>query len=125
MLAGKLSLSFEVSVAESFSFLDLTQRYPPNMIDRYGKDYAQNAQGIYYHHWYNSKFVTCDRRVWVPSLDGIDWNEPCEADRRRRARIFAKHARNNEKWNKSEYAWEADAWSDVFSQMRDDPYLAM
>jgi hypothetical protein len=95
------------------------------MIDRFGKDFAQNAQGIYYHHWYRPDFVTCDRKVWVPSLDGIDRDDPLEADRRRRARVFAEHARNNEKWKKSEFAWEVDAWSDVFNQMRDDPSLTM
>ncbi|KAI9813027.1 MAG: hypothetical protein M1832_006418 [Thelocarpon impressellum] len=28
-------------------------------------------------------------------------------------------------WNKSEYAWEADAWSDVFGKIRDEPLLVM
>ena len=31
---------------------------------------------------------------------------------------------DNARWNKSEYGWEADAWSDVFGQMRDDPVIA-
>ncbi|KAJ4045974.1 hypothetical protein NW761_007987 [Fusarium oxysporum] len=38
---------------------------------------------------------------------------------------MVKHILQNEKWAKSEYAWEADAWKDVFGMMRDDPVLAV
>lgn len=31
---------------------------------------------------------------------------------------------SNKKWDKSEYAWDADAWADVFGKMRDDPVVA-
>ncbi|EXM24013.1 hypothetical protein FOTG_08948 [Fusarium oxysporum f. sp. vasinfectum 25433] len=40
-----------------------------------------------------------------------NWDDAGEEDRR--------------KWAKSEYAWEADAWKDVFGMMRDDPVLAV
>jgi hypothetical protein len=99
-------------------------RYPPSMIDHWGKDYALNAQGIYYRNYYSPKWVTCDRSVWTPSLTDVNWEEPSEVSRRQRARVLMEHSINNETWNKSEYAWEADAWSDVFGDMRNDPCLA-
>jgi hypothetical protein len=95
------------------------------MLDRFGKDYKLNAQGIYYYDFYSPRLVTSTRKVWVPSLDGIDWTGPGEESLRIRARVFAEHNLNNERWNKSEYAWEADAWSDVFGEMRNDPCLEM
>lgn len=95
------------------------------MIRSWGKDYALNAQGIYYHNDYSPDLVTCDRTVWTPSLTGIDWEQPDEVPRRLRARVLVEHNINNEAWNKSEYAWEADAWSDVFGDMRNDPCLTM
>ena len=48
-----------------------------------------------------------------------------EHNRRERARQLLRHTLDNERWNKSEYAWEADAWVDVFGQMRNDPALAV
>ncbi|KAH0534170.1 hypothetical protein FGG08_007239 [Glutinoglossum americanum] len=104
-------------------FFDPEMSYPPSMIDRFGKDYALNAQGIYYYDFYLPELVTCDRKVWVPTFKGIDWEEPGEAYRRQRAQVLAKHNIDNETRKKSEYAWEADAWSDVFSDMRNDPCL--
>lgn len=84
-----------------------------------------NARGIYYRHHYSPGWVTADHSLWLPSLDGIDWNDDIEESRRIRARSFLNHALNNEKWSKSEYAWEADAWTDVFSLMRNDPALSV
>jgi hypothetical protein len=95
------------------------------MLDRLGKDYRLNAQGIYYHDRYSPRLVTSTRKVWVPSFDGINWEEPSQESLRTRARAFVEHNLNNERWNKSEYAWEADAWSDVFGDMRNDPCLEM
>ena len=95
------------------------------MIDRFGKDYMLNAQGIYYRDNYAPEFVTNNRKVWIPTIEGIDWDEPGQVCLRDRARIFTAHNINNETWNKSEYAWEADAWSDVFKDMRNDPCLEM
>ncbi|KAK2604093.1 hypothetical protein N8I77_007051 [Diaporthe amygdali] len=97
---------------------------PPNLIDRFGDDWRMNARGIYYRHHYSPGWVTADHSLWLPSLDGVDWNDEVEASRRIRAKSFLKHALDNEKWNKSEYAWEADAWTDVFSLMRNDPALS-
>ncbi|KAE8325000.1 hypothetical protein BDV39DRAFT_194658 [Aspergillus sergii] len=74
---------------------------------------------------YSQGWVTAGHDLWLPSLDGIDWNGPGESSRRSRAKIFLKHIFNNEQWRKSEYAWEADAWTHVFGQMRDDPVLAV
>ena len=68
--------------------------------------------------------------MWLPTLRGddgvdIDWTHPGERRRRRRAMIFLRHLLDNERWKKAEYAWEADAWTDVFGLMRDDPLLAV
>jgi hypothetical protein len=93
------------------------------MLQRYGWDWSLNAQGIYYRHNYSRRWVTDDRSLWVPSLDGLTRDDPAEESRRVRARTFLRHVLDNEKWNKSVYAWEADAWADVFGQMRDDPVL--
>jgi len=95
------------------------------MIDHFGKDYALNARGIYYRNHYSPEWVTSDRKVWIPTFRGVDWEEPAEAYRRKRARVLMEHNINNETRNKSEYAWEADAWSDVFNDMRNDPCLEM
>ncbi|KAF1808088.1 hypothetical protein P152DRAFT_371413, partial [Eremomyces bilateralis CBS 781.70] len=106
-------------------FLDPTIQYPPGLLDLVRKDFALNARGIYYHQFYKPMFVKSSRSIWIPTLEDLNWNDPREADRRRRARRFAEHNRNNELWKKSEYPWDADAWSDVFGQIRDDPYLTM
>jgi hypothetical protein len=84
-----------------------------------------NARGIYYRHHYSPRLVTMGRKTWVPTLENTDWDEPGEIGRRERARVIAEHNLDNETWNKSEYAWEADAWSDVFGEMRNDPVLAV
>ncbi len=101
-----------------------------SLVDRYGVDWRDNARGIYYRHFYSPGWVTADRTLWLPSRsddDGedIDWNCPGEEERRARARVFLKHVLTNERWKKSEYAWEADAWKDVFGLMRDDPLLTV
>ena len=83
-----------------------------------------NGEGIYYRHYYSRHWEDPLNEMWIPSLTGLDWNHPSEATRRQKAELFVKHALDNEKWNKSEYAWEADAWTDVFGRMRDDPVLA-
>lgn len=69
--------------------------------------------------------MTVGRKVWIPSLEAVDWDEPSECDRRRRARVLMEHNINNETRHKSEYAWEADAWADVFNDMRNDSCLEM
>jgi len=38
--------------------------------------------------------------------------------------VLLRHNLNNARWKKSEYAWEADAWNDVFGQMRNDPVIS-
>jgi hypothetical protein len=103
--------------------LNPKQTIPPSMIDKYGKDYVLNARGIYYYNDFRPELVTVGREVWTPSLEGVDWEDPSEWSRRRRARIITEHNIDNETRHKSEYAWEADAWADVFNRMRNDPCL--
>lgn len=95
------------------------------MLQNFGKDYALHAQGIYYRRRFSENLVMCNRKVWTPSLSENGIESLATPDRESRAETFANHSRNNETWYKSEYAWEADAWSDVFRPMRDDPCLAM
>ncbi|KAF2500436.1 hypothetical protein BU16DRAFT_602269 [Lophium mytilinum] len=85
------------------------------------KDAAQKAQGVYYHDSCDPDSVIEGRKLFVPSLrrDGDN-----NVDRTKRAEVLAKHMQDNERFTKSEYAWEADAWSDVFGKIRDDPHLA-
>ncbi|KAM7204867.1 hypothetical protein V8F33_001456 [Rhypophila sp. PSN 637] len=64
------------------------------------------------------------RKLWTPSLEGIDWTDSAEKPRRERAGVFMRHVLGNEEWEKSEYAWDAGAWADVFGKMRDDPLVA-
>ncbi|KAF9775386.1 hypothetical protein IL306_006518 [Fusarium sp. DS 682] len=89
----------------------------------FGHVWGLNAQGIYYHHYYIPVWITADHKLWVPSLQDTNWDDAGEEDRRVRARKIVRHIRQNEKWAKSEYAWEADAWKDVFGMMRDDPFI--
>lgn len=96
----------------------------PDFLMRFKREWDMNAEGIYYRHHYSRHWEIPIHKLWVPSLDGVDWDEPSESRRRRRARKFVSHALNNETWSKSEYAWEADAWSDVFGRIRNDPLLA-
>lgn len=95
------------------------------MLSNYGKDYALHARGIYYRDHFSEDLVLSNRKVWKPSLPEDESQSVEMSDLQARARTFASHARSNEKVCKSEYAWEADAWSDVFRNLRDDPCLAM
>jgi hypothetical protein len=107
------------------SDFDPKQEYPPFMVDAWRQDWTLNARGIYYRDDYSPCHVTMGRKIWVPTLEYADWDEPGQVDRRKRARLMAEHNISNETWIKSEYAWEADAWADVFGEMRNDPVLAM
>ena len=60
---------------------------------------------------------------FIPSFHGIDWEASGEKERRDRAHIIVTHASGYPK--RSEFAWEADNWHDVFGRMRDDPLLVM
>jgi hypothetical protein len=60
-----------------------------------------------------------------PSFDAINWNDDDETIRRFRAKVVVSHARENDKFERGEFAWEADAWRDVFGNLRDDDLIAM
>lgn len=109
----------------TLSYLTPNNFASPSMIERFGADWGLNARGIYYRHRYSLEWVSFGHNLWMPSLDGIDWKDFSESSRCSRAETFLKHVLNNERWKKSEYAWEADAWTDVFGQMRNDPALAV
>lgn len=96
---------------------------PPSMVTRFKREWDMNALGIYYRHYYSRHWEDSTHRLWIPSLADLKWDHPSEATRRQRANVFLKHALDNEKWNKSEFVWEADAWSDVFGYLRDDPLV--
>lgn len=114
-----------LSVTDIISYLDPKKDCPPNIMSTFGKDMAQNAQGIYYWDSFNKARVPTDQNLFIPSFKNIDWDSPAEADRRGRARVVGTHMVNNETCCKSEFAWEADAWSDIFGCMRNDNQLAM
>ncbi|KAJ3494309.1 hypothetical protein NLG97_g4161 [Lecanicillium saksenae] len=97
----------------------------PIMMDRFRHDWQSNARGIYYRHYYSPAWLEGKQTVWVPSLDGRSWDLPAEEMMRARAKQMVKHALANHKGRKSEYSWEADAWTDVFSPMREDPLIAL
>lgn len=63
------------------------------------------------------------KHPFIPSFGDIDWNDKGEKERRRRANIIVTHASGNSK--RSEFAWEADAWHNVFGRIRNDPLLIM
>ncbi|KAL2132938.1 hypothetical protein VTI74DRAFT_3128 [Chaetomium olivicolor] len=119
-----VELDVERWFVNSHTYLQPGSAASPGMLGSYGKDWAWNARGVYYRHHYSPEWVTGDHSLWVPTLDDTNWNDLGEDPRRIRARRLLKHALDNERWNKSEYAWEADAWSDVFGQMREDPVIA-
>ncbi|KAI9695513.1 MAG: hypothetical protein M1836_006430 [Candelina mexicana] len=106
------------------------ENYPASMYTNFGKDWADNARGIYYSDDWSEAVrshatLLPGRNLFIPSFKQIDWESPHESNRRRRARMAMKHALDNSKWNKSEYAWEADAWRDIFGHIRNDPLLAL
>lgn len=114
-----------LSSTDIISYLDPKKDYTPNIMRTFGKDMAQNAQGIYYWDSFDKARVPADQNLFVPSFEDIDWDSPAEADRRSRACVVRTHMVNNETYCKSEFAWEADAWSDIFGCMRNDNQLAM
>ncbi|KAJ3539273.1 hypothetical protein NM208_g5553 [Fusarium decemcellulare] len=124
MLNGMTDHEIALATEKQYVGAHLTL-HAPYIAERFGPDWGMNARGIYYRHYYSPAWVTVDHSLWLPSLDDTDWNHHAEEGRRARARTFLKHVLDNEKWAKSEYAWEADAWTDVFGLMRDDPVLAI
>lgn len=64
-------------------------------------------------------------RSFTFSFDGVDWNDGSESIRRFRAKVVANHAKDNYELSRSEFAWDADAWRDVFGKLRYDNLIAM
>lgn len=62
---------------------------------------------------------------FILSYNWVDWNDKSEGVRRFRAKVVASHARDNCELRRSEFAWDADAWRDVFGNLRDDGLIAM
>ncbi|KJK63935.1 hypothetical protein P875_00064605 [Aspergillus parasiticus SU-1] len=107
------------------SYLIPGELIPVSMRERVGPDWGLNARGIYYRHYFSSAYVTSGHNLWLPSLHDTHWSDRSEDGRRARAERFLKHTLDNERFKKSEYAWEADAWQDVFGLLREDPVLAV
>ncbi|KAH8704608.1 hypothetical protein GQ44DRAFT_777887 [Phaeosphaeriaceae sp. PMI808] len=105
-------------------FLNPGQAWPVFSHEIFHRDWSWNARGVYYRHYNSPRWVTGDHTLWVPTIDHGIFDHPHERSRRERARNFLGHALDNKRWVKSEYAWEADAWTDVLGQMRNDPTLA-
>jgi hypothetical protein len=97
--------------------------YPPFLVGRFGKEYILNSRGIYFHRGPPGPTVMENRRLWIPSSSYIDPEN--QVDLRLRATRLADISVDNERWCKSEYAWDADAWHYVFGLMRRDPGIAM
>ena len=97
---------------------------PQGLVDSCGEDWRWNARGVYYRHFYSPEWVTEGHDLWIPEVNSQSLESSANNSLKERAKTFLIHALNNEDWNKSEYAWEADAWSDVFGQMRNDPLVA-
>ncbi|VUC32087.1 unnamed protein product [Clonostachys rosea] len=119
-----LDLMVERWYANAPLYLQPGMAVPPKMRDRCHHDWSWNARGVYYRHYYLPEWVTGDHSLWVPTLNHVDWDDRSEEPRRMRAKTFLRHALDNGQWRKSEYAWEADAWNDVFGQMRNDPTIS-
>jgi hypothetical protein len=106
------------------SYLQPGLAWPPFNFERFGREWGWNARGIYYRYYYSPHWSTVDHDMWIPAIEDALFDSPTEQNRRERAKQFVRHTLDNERWNKSEYAWEADVWADVFGQMRNDPALA-
>ena len=119
-----LDLRLDRWFVNSHLYLEPGAAMPPSVRDSYHHDWAWNARGVYYRYFYSPEWVTGDHSLWIPTFNEVDWDDRTEEMRRIRARTFLKHALRNEGWNRSEYAWEADAWTDVFGQMKNDPAIA-
>ena len=125
------------------SWFDPSIAFPSGLLRHWAEDFAENARGIYYADdlraldrskisFGDPKEFDCiypkvleERNIFIPSLKGQDWNSPEERDRRKRASLASSHAMENGMWDKSEFAWDADARNDIFSAMRADPRVDM
>ena len=126
-IASAPSNSWRLQFPLVYRFLDPTTHAVPSFDKWLEPDFRQNARGIYYDDQLPRESVLAERKLFVPSFEGIDWDcqDKDQVLLRKRARIVARHSLSNQAINKSEYVWEADAWKDVFGVMRNDPLLAM
>ncbi|KAI5921306.1 hypothetical protein F4810DRAFT_375050 [Camillea tinctor] len=121
---SEIALAVEKHYVNTHVYLNPILAGDPSSNKHYGVDWGLNARGIYYRHYYSPGWVIDNHNLWLPS-HRVDWDHCTEESRRERARTFLRHVLDNERWPKSEYAWEADAWQHVFGQMRNDPVLAV
>lgn len=105
--------------------IDFEKYYPQKATKDFVQDIAQTSQGIYYYDSFQEDRIPEDRKLFVPSIEGVNWDSCEENSRRERARMVERHMINNETFNKSEFAWEADAWADIFGFLRDDNQLVI
>jgi hypothetical protein len=101
------------------------RKYPRRMFYLWGKDYALQAQGIYYRPKYSQDLTECDWTIWRPEVSTVESDMLEKTVVQLQARSFAKRARKNELWAKTEYTWDANAFADVFRSIGDDPYFEM
>lgn len=78
---------------------------------------------MYRRHYYSPHWATGDHTLWILTVEYGAFDHIPEQFRRARAKNSLRHVLDNKRWVKSEYAWEADAWTDVFGQMRSDAAL--
>ena len=128
-----------------YSWLNPRTKYPSAHLRRFGDDFADNARGIYYADGlkaadkshllddlssteafdYVHRRVLKYRNTFIPSFDNLDWNDPRQKARRKQAVTASSNAISNGLWNRSEFAWDADARSDIFGPFRNDCRLDM
>ncbi|KAH7371953.1 hypothetical protein BKA66DRAFT_443745 [Pyrenochaeta sp. MPI-SDFR-AT-0127] len=124
MSHDEIEYAVELNFVHHDFYLQPGQACVTSLYEKFGRDWSWNARGVYYRQFHSPLWVTADHSLWIPTVDYSMFDDPMEEHRRTRAKKFLRHALDNERWNKSEYAWEADAWTDVFGQMRNDPALA-
>lgn len=147
-LQGSVGMGVELAAAIDRNYgdlrwLDPQSGYNPGFLRHHGDDLADNARGIYYADdlragdkskvllgtdddiGYVERRVLRYRKNFIPSFDGIDWNESRQKSRRKRAVTASSNALLNGMWKRSEFAWDADARNDIFSPFRQDCRLDM
>lgn len=113
-----------VGVLRSFRYIQPGALCPMDLNDAFGLDWSWNARGIYYRHQLSRRWHPETHQLWIPATSSEIYNSTKEQSRRKRAQRVVDHAQNNKNWEKSEFAWESDAWTDVFARLRKDSIVA-